>query len=183
MPDIQDAICQDLTCLGCGYNLRGLQVDGRCPECGEWILRSLQPSTARPWGAAILIVWLGMLLGILLSNADRVLSYWCCNPSRAKLAITSAKAATVADATNLYLLDTGLPGPIADFDLAVLMKKPVDGGGPSGPYLERPEDLLDPWDNPYALVVPGRVNTSFDIVSYGADGRPGGTGENADITQ
>jgi general secretion pathway protein G len=41
----------------------------------------------------------------------------------------------------------------------------------------------DPWGNPYAYVQPG-INGpgSFDIISYGADGRLGGTGADADIT-
>ena len=34
--------------------------------------------------------------------------------------------------------------------------------------------LLDPWDNPYRLVVPGTDGRAFDIVSNGPDGAPGG---------
>ena len=39
----------------------------------------------------------------------------------------------------------------------------------------------DPWGNPYVYVQPGK-NGPYDIVSYGADGREGGTGADADIT-
>ncbi len=39
----------------------------------------------------------------------------------------------------------------------------------------------DPWGNPYAYVQPGK-NAQYDIISYGADGREGGTGADADIT-
>ena len=49
------------------------------------------------------------------------------------------------------------------------------------PYLNNPNDLLDPWGNPYVVLIPGEVNYDFDIVSYGADGQPGGEGEDSDI--
>jgi general secretion pathway protein G len=41
----------------------------------------------------------------------------------------------------------------------------------------------DPWGNPYVYVEPGKSGPgSFDIISYGKDGREGGTGADADIT-
>jgi len=40
---------------------------------------------------------------------------------------------------------------------------------------------LDPWGKPYLYKAPGEKG-DFDIVSYGKDGQPGGSGENADIT-
>ena len=39
----------------------------------------------------------------------------------------------------------------------------------------------DPWGNPYAYVQPGKTGP-YDILSYGADGREGGSGADADIT-
>lgn len=48
-------------------------------------------------------------------------------------------------------------------------------------YLESTDDLIDPWGNRY-LILDGTNGRDFDIVSYGADGTPGGEGENADIT-
>lgn len=47
------------------------------------------------------------------------------------------------------------------------------------PYLDKEEDLLDPWGNPYIYQVMG---SSFEIKSLGADGMEGGEGENADIS-
>src|SRR5512136_2673902 len=42
--------------------------------------------------------------------------------------------------------------------------------------------LKDPWGNPYVYLQPGQAHPdSFDVKSYGADGQPGGEGENADI--
>ncbi len=42
--------------------------------------------------------------------------------------------------------------------------------------------LKDPWDEDYVYLYPGQAHPdSFDVKSYGADGQPGGDGENADI--
>jgi general secretion pathway protein G len=40
----------------------------------------------------------------------------------------------------------------------------------------------DPWGRPYLYVQPGRNGAPFEIVTYGADGREGGTGADADLT-
>jgi general secretion pathway protein G len=42
--------------------------------------------------------------------------------------------------------------------------------------------LKDPWDREYVYLYPGQLHPdAFDVKSYGADGQPGGEGENADI--
>lgn len=42
--------------------------------------------------------------------------------------------------------------------------------------------FLDPWYHEYVYLCPGQVHPdSYDVVSYGADGKPGGDGDNADI--
>lgn len=101
----------------------------------------------------------------------------------AKQTAAKAKAATIAKTVNLYILDMGLSSPSDDFDLEVLLLHPEDGGGPSGPYLERADDIVDPWGNNFEILVPGDINASFDIISFGEDGEQGGEGANADITQ
>tara|TARA_Y100001970_G_scaffold198989_1_gene242064 strand:- start:218 stop:643 length:426 start_codon:yes stop_codon:yes gene_type:complete len=101
----------------------------------------------------------------------------------AKQTAAKAKAATIAKTVNLYILDMGLSSPSDDFDLEVLLLHPDDGGGPSGPYLERADDIIDPWGNNFEILVPGDINASFDIISFGEDGEQGGEEANADITQ
>ena len=97
----------------------------------------------------IVVVTIIALLATLV--APRLLS----QVGKAKANAARAKASTVTSAIKLYLLDVGLSAPADNFDLQVLMLRPDDGGGPSGPYLERAGDLLDPWDNPFIIVVPG----------------------------
>jgi hypothetical protein len=33
----------DFSCRRCGYNVRGLQPDGRCPECSAPVIAALHP--------------------------------------------------------------------------------------------------------------------------------------------
>jgi len=52
---------------------------------------------------------------------------------------------------------------------------------PEGGYVTS-KDLIDPWQNPFKYERPGKNNArSFDLYTYGADGQPGGDGENAEI--
>jgi general secretion pathway protein G len=51
-----------------------------------------------------------------------------------------------------------------------------------GPYLRKAVPL-DPWGATYVYLAPGEANPNgYDLLSLGADGRPGGSGEDADIT-
>ncbi len=53
---------------------------------------------------------------------------------------------------------------------------------PTGPYL-RKEVPTDPWSQPYIYLSPGDKNpTSYDVLTLGRDGQPGGEGANADVT-
>ena len=69
--------------------------------------------------------------------------------------------------------------------LEALRTKP--GGDPEarnwrGPYLKKTVPL-DPWGRPYVYKGPGDVNPQgYDLLTYGRDGQPGGTNEDADIT-
>ena len=49
----------------------------------------------------------------------------------------------------------------------------------SGPYLKKGIPA-DPWGRPYTYQSPG-THAEADLSSLGKDGRPGGTGENADV--
>jgi general secretion pathway protein G len=75
--------------------------------------------------------------------------------------------------------------PSSEQGLAALRNPPVSGEAPKnwkGPYL-RQLLPMDPWDRPYVYVAPGVANPdSYDLYSLGKDGRPGGTGENQDVT-
>jgi general secretion pathway protein G len=86
-------------------------------------------------------------------------------------------------ALKLFKLDNGFY-PSTEQGLSALVEKPVSGQIPQkyreGGYLEQKKIPLDPWGNPYVYISPG-IYGDFDIMSYGADGKEGGEGKNADI--
>lgn len=81
-------------------------------------------------------------------------------------------------ALEIYMLDTG-QFPTTEQGLEALVSDPGVAGW-NGPYLRRSEIPLDPWNRDYKYQYPGQ-KSDFDIVSYGADGKAGGEGDNADI--
>jgi general secretion pathway protein G len=96
--------------------------------------------------------------------------------------ITAARAQINSFMTALgaYKLDTGLY-PAIDQGLEALRRQPQNVNQWQGPYL--PQDIpVDPWGNPYVYKYPGdHGGIEPDIISYGADGQPGGEGIFADV--
>src|SRR5579884_3542196 len=82
-------------------------------------------------------------------------------------------------ALGAYKLDTG-NFPNTDQGLKALLIKPEGTDQWAGPYL--PKDVpVDPWGHPYLYKYPGEHGDQLDLISLGADGQPGGEGNNADI--
>ena len=86
-------------------------------------------------------------------------------------------------ALKLYKLDNG-PYPGTEQGLQALVEMPESGTIPKkwkkGGYLEKGRVPKDPWGNDFIYLSPG-LKGDFDIISYGADGVPGGEDENKDI--
>jgi general secretion pathway protein G len=87
----------------------------------------------------------------------------------------------LSSSMDLYNLDNGFY-PSQQQGLEALVRKPHGDPVPhhwkEGGYIKLLPD--DPWGNPYHYVYPG-THTTFDIFSYGANGKPHGKGENATI--
>lgn len=120
----------------------------------------------------VVIVIIGLLATVVMVNVM---------PSQDKAMATKAKAdiATLEQAMEMYRLDN-LTYPSGSDGLNALVSPPAGQSGSSRPggYVRRlPED---PWGRPYRLAVPGKAGP-FDVYSLGADGAPGGEGEDADI--
>lgn len=97
--------------------------------------------------------------------------------------VTAAKVdiSTLMQALKLYKLDNQRY-PTTEQGLVSLVTKPtaapVPNGWKAGGYIDKlPKD---PWGNAYQYMQPG-VHGEVDLFSLGADGQPGGTGEDADI--
>jgi len=95
---------------------------------------------------------------------------------RAKHELAKTGISVIVNAVETYALEQGSL-PTMDEGLDPLMTTPA---GRSEPYLKR-DQLRDPWGNQYIYVTPGE-NTSYEVISYGADGALGGEGEAADVS-
>lgn len=98
---------------------------------------------------------------------------------KSEVTITKAQIEAFDKALDTYRLDVGRY-PTTEEGLAALLVKPTTAANWNGPYLKK-EVPLDPWGHPYLYRSPGSKG-DFDVISYGKDGQPGGTDENADIT-
>ena len=104
-------------------------------------------------------------------------------PDEAKQVRAKMDIAAMETALKLYKLDSGIyPG--TEQGLQALVQRPESGVIPKkwrqGGYLEKGKLPKDPWGNDYIYLSPG-LKGEFDIISYGADGVPGGENENKDI--
>jgi general secretion pathway protein G len=104
------------------------------------------------------------------------------NVGAAKSATAKSQIEMLGAALDAYRLDNG-SYPTTQQGLNALWEKPTIDPPPNwrSPYLRKAVPL-DPWTHAYVYVFPGEQNpTGYDLISYGADGVPGGDGENADI--
>lgn len=82
----------------------------------------------------------------------------------------------IFNAVEVYKFETGsYPESLTD-----LVERPEGNERWNGPYVRKLSALKDPWGNELVIRRPGQ-NGPFDIISYGADGQPGGEGDAADI--
>ncbi len=122
----------------------------------------------------IVVVILGILAAVVIPKIlDR--------PDQARQSAAKSDIAVVMQQLKLYRLDNTFY-PSTEQGLQALIVKPATNPIPmnwkQGGYLERLPN--DPWGRPYLYLNPG-VKGEIDIMSYGADGQPGGEGNNADI--
>lgn len=120
----------------------------------------------------IVIVILGILAALIV---PKVMG----RPDEARVVAARQDIVTIMQALKLYKLDNRRY-PSTDQGLDALVKRPTAAPVPDNwkSYLERVP--LDPWGGSYQFLNPG-LNGEVDIMSYGADGKPGGTGFDADI--
>ena len=99
----------------------------------------------------------------------------------ARIVAAKQDISTMMGALKLYKLDN-MHYPSTEQGLQALIVKPTSGpsanGWKTGGYVDKlPKD---PWGNPYQFLSPG-IKGEIDIFSLGADGLPGGAGDDADI--
>ena len=121
-----------------------------------------------------------VILGILVWQiAPRIMG----KPEEARRVKAQMDIATLETALKLYKLDNGRY-PSSEQGLQALVEAPTVGVLPrkwrEGGYLEKAKVPNDPWGTEYVYLSPG-LHGDFDIMSYGADGQPGGEGDDEDI--
>jgi len=124
----------------------------------------------------VVVIILGLLAVLVAPNVIDKLSV-----AKGKTARTQIEL--LGTALDSYRLDNGTY-PTTQQGMSALWTKPVSAPEPrnwSGPYLKKAVPQ-DPWGNAYVYRSPGESNPDgYDLISLGADGSPGGEGENADI--
>lgn len=93
--------------------------------------------------------------------------------------VAQAQVDAFSKALDSFRLDVGRY-PSAAEGLASLVKRPAGLARWNGPYLAKAVPL-DPWGRPYIYRSPGTQGREVDVISYGNDGRAGGTELAADI--
>lgn len=145
---------------------------------------SLQPSAPRSRAARasrgftlieilVVVVILGILAAIVV---PRVME----RPGEARVTRARQDIQGIVTALSMYKLDN-YAYPSTEQGLDALVTKPSgqpDAPNWKGPYLEHAPK--DPWGHPYQYAQPGQ-HGSIDVYSLGADGKPGGDGEAADV--
>jgi general secretion pathway protein G len=128
----------------------------------------------RVYGAAsgFTLIELLLVLVILAVLAAIVVPKFTGRTEQTRQAAAKADISSLKVALSAFELDTGR-FPTAEEGLQVLVDKPADVQGWTGPYVEKVPN--DPWGHPYIYRNPGSGNKDFDLFSSGPDGHEGGT--------
>ena len=115
----------------------------------------------------IVIVILGLLASLVAPKFFNQLG-------TAERGVAKAQMNAFETALDTYRLDVGVyPNKLEELRMS-------ENPRWDGPYLPK-EVPLDPWGHPYVYIVPGDNGAPYKIMSYGADGQPGGIDANEDI--
>ena len=120
----------------------------------------------------VVLVIIGVLAALIVPNVlERA------DDARTMAARTDVN--NLMQALKLYRLDNQRY-PSAEQGLAALVVRPTIEPTPSNwkSYVDKLPN--DPWNRPYQYLNPG-LKGELDVLSFGADGQPGGEGKDADV--
>jgi general secretion pathway protein G len=121
----------------------------------------------------VVITIIGLIMGLI---GPRVLNYL----GESKVKAAKIQLQSFSSALDLFNLDAGRYPSSAE-GLAALVRRAPGIGAWNGPYLRGGDVPNDPWNHPYVYRAPGQRG-AYDIVSFGSDGREGGSGTAADLS-
>ncbi len=119
----------------------------------------------------VVMVIIGLLAGLVAPR-------YFAQVGKSQVKVAKAQIDSLEKALDQYRLDVG-HYPSTEEGLQALVAAPSSEANWAGPYL-RKGIPADPWGRPYVYTQPG-THGEYDLLSYGKDGREGGTGEDADI--
>lgn len=124
----------------------------------------------------VVVVILGILIAFAVPNIMD-------NPERARLTKAKHDIRTIENALEMYRMDN-FRYPTTDQGLEALVQKPTS---PPEPRNWKPGGYMrslpnDPWGFEYQYTAPQETGARVRIFTYGADGRPGGDGEDAELS-
>ncbi len=119
----------------------------------------------------VVIVIIGMLVGYVGPKYFKQVG-------KSQVTVVRDQFHAFGQALDQFRLDTG-HYPSTQQGMAALVDKPANETRWDGPYLKKAVPL-DPWGTAYVYKQPGD-HGEYDLISYGRDGVPGGTGEDADL--
>lgn len=120
----------------------------------------------------VVLVVLGLIASIVSPQVMSMLT-------GAKSNTVKLQVDTLSTALSYYQLDVG-SYPTTEQGLNALIDPPKDVKNWRGPYVRKRQHLLDPWNRTFLYRAPGRKGP-FDLYSLGADGKEGGSGDDADV--
>ncbi|WP_372835208.1 type II secretion system major pseudopilin GspG [Puniceibacterium confluentis] len=131
--------------------------------------------------AGVTLIEMMVVLVIIAVVAAMIVPNVIGRPDEARVTVAGTDLKTISGALELYRLDNRVY-PSTSQGLAALVARPSAPPIPENWAADGYLDVLpeDPWGNPYVYRSPGEAS-AFDLISLGADGRPGGDGVNADI--
>lgn len=121
----------------------------------------------------VVIIILGLIAGLV---GPRLFG----RVGQSKQAAAKAQIELLGAALDQFRLDIGAYPP-AGTGLQALVQNPNLPAW-NGPYLKKPAVPADPWGRPYQYKCCPGDHGDYDIWTHGADGAPGGDGENGDVT-
>ena len=121
----------------------------------------------------VVLVLIGIVLGIVGGN-------FIGRGEKAKGDAAKIEIGQIGQALDLYKLEIGRY-PTTQEGLQALIQAPSGASNWNGPYWKKSAMPKDPWGNDYQYRSPGE-HGEYDLLSFGKDGRPGGEGEDADLT-
>ena len=143
--------------------------------------RRMSPVANGDREAGLTLVEMIVVLAIIALVAALIVPNVIGRPDQARVTVANTDIRTISAALRMYRLDNG-DYPTTGQGLAALATRPtappVPAAYPAEPYL--PQVPQDPWGKPYVYTAP--APGGFALMSLGKDGKPGGTGLDADLT-